>query len=242
MLTFFRRIRKGLLGTGTTGKYLLYAIGEIALVVIGILIALQINNWNEWRKDRVMESLLLQDIAENLESNLVQLDNSINRAIRWNNSRDIVLNSLQNKLSCVDTLSRHFNLANNRSFAITTIVRTSFEMLKNEGFGILESETVKKELVNLFEITYSDLQRNEQESSFEVLEEEMTKFTRREFSLIEGGGARIPVNYQHLLEDNFYIETLKTIKGWSESLNEKRTEAISETQRVLQLIKDELGE
>jgi len=54
MLTFFRRIRIGLLGSGTTSRYLLYAIGEIALVVIGILIDLQINNWNEWRKDRVI--------------------------------------------------------------------------------------------------------------------------------------------------------------------------------------------
>jgi len=50
MLTFFRRIRKGLLGSGATSKYLVYAVGEIALVVIGILIALQINNWNEGRK------------------------------------------------------------------------------------------------------------------------------------------------------------------------------------------------
>jgi len=50
MLTFFRRIRKGFLVGGRASKYLLYAIGEIALVVIGILIALQVNNWNEERK------------------------------------------------------------------------------------------------------------------------------------------------------------------------------------------------
>ena len=51
MLTFFRLIRKSLIDSSSARKYLLYAIGEIALVVIGILIALQINNWNEWRKD-----------------------------------------------------------------------------------------------------------------------------------------------------------------------------------------------
>ena len=43
--------KNGLLGSGQANKYLLYAIGEIALVVIGILIAQQINNWNEWKKD-----------------------------------------------------------------------------------------------------------------------------------------------------------------------------------------------
>ncbi|NNF86407.1 MAG: hypothetical protein HKO48_02830, partial [Nitrosopumilus sp.] len=50
MIKFFRRIRKDLMETGKTSKYLKYAIGEIILVVIGILIALQINNWNENRK------------------------------------------------------------------------------------------------------------------------------------------------------------------------------------------------
>ena len=47
MIKFFRHIRKNLLNEGKTSKYLKYAIGEIILVVIGILIALQINNWNE---------------------------------------------------------------------------------------------------------------------------------------------------------------------------------------------------
>ena len=50
MIKFFRKIRQDLLSKGKTGKYLKYAIGEIILVVIGILIALQINNWNEDRK------------------------------------------------------------------------------------------------------------------------------------------------------------------------------------------------
>ena len=50
MIKFFRKIRQRLLTENKFSKYLLYAIGEIILVVIGILIALQINNWNEGRK------------------------------------------------------------------------------------------------------------------------------------------------------------------------------------------------
>lgn len=53
MLRFFRQIRQGLLTHNKFSKYLLYAIGEIVLVVLGILIALQINTWNEDRKDRL---------------------------------------------------------------------------------------------------------------------------------------------------------------------------------------------
>ena len=56
MIKFFRKIRYDLMEKNKTGKYFKYAIGEIILVVIGILIALQINNWNENRKNRVTEA------------------------------------------------------------------------------------------------------------------------------------------------------------------------------------------
>ena len=55
MIRFFRKIRQNLLSEGKTVKYLKYAIGEIVLVVIGILIALSINNWNEQKKSRDRE-------------------------------------------------------------------------------------------------------------------------------------------------------------------------------------------
>ncbi|MCK0178874.1 DUF6090 family protein [Flavobacteriaceae bacterium S0862] len=57
-----------------TGKYLKYAIGEIVLVVIGILIALSINNWNEGRKDRVREQAILAQLENEYSSNLIQLE------------------------------------------------------------------------------------------------------------------------------------------------------------------------
>lgn len=58
MIKFFRKIRYNLMETGKTGKYLKYAIGEIILVVIGILIALSINNWNEQKKENNTATLL----------------------------------------------------------------------------------------------------------------------------------------------------------------------------------------
>ncbi|MGI9531433.1 DUF6090 family protein, partial [Lutimonas sp.] len=77
MINFFRKIRQGLLSEGKTGKYLKYAFGEIILVVIGILIALSINNWNENRKERVQEGIILQQLLSDFTSNLEQLDQKI---------------------------------------------------------------------------------------------------------------------------------------------------------------------
>ncbi|MBW2938067.1 hypothetical protein KXJ69_08110 [Aureisphaera sp. CAU 1614] len=74
MIKFFRKIRQNLLSEGKTGKYFKYAIGEIVLVVIGILIALQINNWNEQRKDRTKEQIILKQLREDYQANLNQLE------------------------------------------------------------------------------------------------------------------------------------------------------------------------
>ncbi|MBX2873256.1 MAG: hypothetical protein KTR30_14185 [Saprospiraceae bacterium] len=66
MLNFFRRIRQKLLANGNLNKYLAYAIGEIVLVVIGILIALQVNNWNQAHSDETKLIALLHDLAVDL--------------------------------------------------------------------------------------------------------------------------------------------------------------------------------
>ncbi len=67
MIKFFRKIRQNLLSEGKTGKYLKYALGEIILVVAGILIALQINNWNERRKQKDIFDLSIEQAYNNID-------------------------------------------------------------------------------------------------------------------------------------------------------------------------------
>ena len=70
MIKFFRKIRQSLLQQGKAGKYFTYAFGEIVLVVIGILIALQINNWNEERKANIAENKALVALKKEFEQNI----------------------------------------------------------------------------------------------------------------------------------------------------------------------------
>jgi hypothetical protein len=77
MIAFFRRLRQKLLTENKFSKYLLYAIGEIALVVIGILIALNINNANEYKKERAQEQLVLRQLRGEFQDNMEQLDQKI---------------------------------------------------------------------------------------------------------------------------------------------------------------------
>ena len=79
MIKFFRKIRQNLIMENNTSKYFKYAIGEIILVVIGILIALQINNWNENRKNASKEKAILTNIHKEFIKNKKQLDSVVYR-------------------------------------------------------------------------------------------------------------------------------------------------------------------
>ena len=77
MIKFFRKIRQQLLTQNKFTKYLLYAIGEIILVVIGILIALQVNNYNEAKKQELKTKEILTKIHEELALNIQKSDDII---------------------------------------------------------------------------------------------------------------------------------------------------------------------
>lgn len=97
MIKFFRKIRYDLMEKNKTGKYLLYAIGEIVLVVIGILIALQINNNNELRKQKDEETKILLGIKEDFIETRIRLINTKNNQLRVLSNSRILINAIETK-------------------------------------------------------------------------------------------------------------------------------------------------
>mgnify|MGYP001818876270 CR=1 FL=1 len=95
MIKFFRHMRKSLLMKNKTGKYFKYAIGEIVLVVIGILIALQINNWNEHRKNKSLLGQYTNNLIEDLKKDSID----INRRIIGIKGDSTLLNNFETRVS-----------------------------------------------------------------------------------------------------------------------------------------------
>ncbi len=79
MINFFRKIRKKMADDNKPMKYMRYAIGEIVLVVIGILIALSINNWNENRKTKLKSQVYINEIVNNLRIDTLNINTLIKR-------------------------------------------------------------------------------------------------------------------------------------------------------------------
>lgn len=127
MIKFFRTLRQRLLSENKMGNYLLYAIGEIILVVIGILIALTINNANEYKKERAEEQVLLKQLLAEFNSNLEQLDQKID-------IRNEMMQSAKQFMRLID----HPELRNKDSVDMLiakTIPYTTFDPIVNDLGG-----------------------------------------------------------------------------------------------------------
>jgi len=167
MIKIFRKIRFDLMEKNKTGKYLKYAIGEIVLVVIGILIALQINNRNEDRKTRVEEMEYINSYLIDLEKDRVVMKNNS----KYGKVTIIGADSLNKELTKRPLQGRekklyHFLALQNSSFGLPHNDRTMTQLKYSGKFRIIKNKIVVDALIdydsNLFGLV------NFQESQFKM--------------------------------------------------------------------------
>ena len=99
MIKFFRNIRQNMIKENRASKYVLYAFGEIILVVIGILIALSLNNWNEDTKQIKEEEEILVSLKEELRNNIAILNTSIKKNKDYRTHTNLFIDSLSNNFN-----------------------------------------------------------------------------------------------------------------------------------------------
>ena len=167
MIKFFRHIRKSLLMENKISKYFKYAIGEIILVVIGILIALSINNWNENRKTKIKENNLLVALKHEFQLNL----DEINLVIETNNNNIIGAEEFASLMSPVETNLSDSEISKlwDKAFRREAIYRPSLgvlnEAINSGNLSILSNNELRNTLASLD----ADLQqlRQQEETVFD---------------------------------------------------------------------------
>jgi hypothetical protein len=151
MIKFFRHIRKSLLMENKTSKYFKYAIGEIVLVVIGILIALQINNWNNARINTNLELNYIKNIERDLKRQLdaiqVQMDFESDIAKKC----DIALSSFveNNKLKVDSTFAKALGLIIGRRTFLNPNPAYK-ELISSGNIALIKNQGFKDKLINYY--------------------------------------------------------------------------------------------
>jgi len=151
MIPFFRKIRKKIADDNRPLKYLRYAIGEIVLVVIGILIALQINNWNQKQLDRNFEVTMLKEIRSSLESDLITFKGFESRQeIKREGIQKLLAMISSNQTYPDTTLLKAYN---EMTFGnLFTYNKGGYEGVKSVGLNKITNDSIRKELILLYEV------------------------------------------------------------------------------------------
>jgi len=237
MLKFFRKIRQKMLTENKFRKYFLYAIGEVILVVIGILIAFQINNWNAHNLLIEKEINHLIGIENDLKTNVEIFENLIDKESRIIEQIDLLLNAIDEKAPY--TIDFSLNLQQVKGIEEIEIISTGFNSLSAFDIDNIRSDSLRSEIVLLFDHSYPnqqslfhDLGRMHHESL--VIPMMLKHFTNGESS------RPIPNNYQQLLQNNEFVSMLGTRANVKKALID-RIEKLIENSNTLSLhIQNEL--
>lgn len=156
MLRIFRKIRQLLLAENKIRKYLLYAIGEILLIMIGILLALQVSNRNEKQKDSRAENAYLKKMRADIETDIEEFET----AIRLDSLNLEAIRHLLQKFKTEELFTQEELMQNtlNNTFVASSIHRViTFDEMKSSGkLGLIKSDSLRQSIM-LYYYSLSEL-------------------------------------------------------------------------------------
>ena len=209
MINFFRKIRQQLLTDNKISKYLIYAVGEIILVVIGILIALQINNWNETQKSKELSNKFHQRLADELDAVSIRLDSDAKRAaqvINYISKSVTILEKRKITEKGRDTLN--FALHNFFQFVrIDGKIKTFQEMESTGQLGLIYNKELKDKTFEYLALLESVSKMYDQMAN----QVNDTKFVDQHVTLLlepESTSHKLRYNFNDLAKDNYLINRL----------------------------------
>ncbi|GLU44705.1 DUF6090 family protein [Allomuricauda sp. NBRC 101325] len=202
MPKFFRKTRQKSVFENRITKYILYAIGEIILVVIGILIAVNINNWNNKQEDRQTEITLLKEIKNSLLSNYKALDFAIELETEQLEHGKFLLNHLKNKRPFNDTIVSYLSIpliSYQNSYN-----NAAFENLKSEGLPYISNDSLKLDISFIYETRLKSIFTDFPAEMENIISNTFTPFYIKNFvfeSLEDDALLTIPNNYDELIKN-----------------------------------------
>ncbi len=150
MIKFFRNIRQKTLAENKFGKYLTYAIGEIILVVIGILIALSINNWQKEKENIKLEKRYIEDLINDLKKDSTNLNQLYKEAYLVAYAKDSIYKVLNEPDYQLDSLSEYFQRQWEPYRMFSPSTSTIDEMRSTSHLEIIRNEILRKQIISIY--------------------------------------------------------------------------------------------
>jgi len=228
MIRIFRHIRKKLIEQDNVRKYLLYAIGEILLVVIGILIALQVNNWNEERKAKIEEEIILSSLLEDLEFAITESKEMITRdSMDVHILKDFLLgNDLSHLADTQSTIDSLIIVAIWGVGQSTPVIQTYNDIKSSGKTALIQNEEIRNKLAfiefrsNEIRNSLNDKLIVQQFQVDAIVANHLDMVTFMEKRATTNSGLDLANDYEDLLNDTKIRNTLASKQMLSRSLSD----------------------
>ncbi|NNF33684.1 MAG: hypothetical protein HKN68_06230 [Saprospiraceae bacterium] len=206
MIQFLRRIRQSLLKNNKTSTYLKYAVGEIILVVIGILIALQINNWNQQRLQNNTIQQGLSEVKNNLVSDSLQMTDVIKRMEAEMKIQKEIIEVIENG----GVLDPSFNENLGKCMALNTIqvTQNGYQTLKRIGLENIKNKELENYLIGYYDILNKDFYSEVEDDNVDLMNVWLP-YVRKNFKDFDYRNYAIPKSYEVLSADGEFLIMLK---------------------------------
>jgi hypothetical protein len=234
MIKFFRKIRYNLMEKNKTGKYFKYAIGEIVLVVIGILIALQINNWNTKKNTKLKEKDALSEILQDLKSDNEQLKKIKNDEGNIVKIIDFInLEYKQRGRFQEDSLQVYLGkaLVGNRP----KFVNTAYSVLISSDIGLIQDKDLRYLIAHYYERELPAIERKGNDIYIEWYDA-ILPIIRKEADYWSWGEILVPYSMDSLFENKDLIKVLKTNIHNHFSVEGTATRVLLENEKLIKKI------
>jgi len=239
MIKFYRKIRQRLLTENKFNKYLLYAIGEIILVVIGILIAISINNWNENKKTKVKEIKSLLELRKDLHQNLNDISGNITNFQISKKANEIIIHHIENNLTYNDSLNYHFSMI--YPFITFTINQTTYETLKQQGIDLISNDSLRNLVSNLYSNRFKAYQTFEDTYMVNHYFNYIKPMMVSEFTSFEFTSKAIPKNYNEFIKNPEYKQILIITVDIYTNFIRMQSNLKTEVQEIIDVIDKEVA-
>jgi hypothetical protein len=228
-------------------KYILYALGELTIIVVGILLALQLGQWNDDRNRREAEIHILNEIQIALQDDIKDIESNIRYHQASNESCAVILDHIENDLPYTDSLSHHFSRL--LSFSRLAVHEGPYEVLKSQGVRTITNESLRTKIMNMYDLFYKTMRLYEENTFLDesyVADVISTRFDKTEPWRVSDDrklldGIMIPNDYEKLKNDDLYKHVVRSkISKNNFLINYFMRDRVVRLDKLIESIKEEI--
>ena len=207
---------------------------ETIAVIVGILAAFALDSWNDERQLEKTERNLLMEMQSNLQTNIVNLEHDIAIQIRGLWCIDYIIDHFENKRPFHDSIP--YLLSEAEYIPDVVLTSSAFETLKSYGLELIKSDSLRREVIYLFEVVYPTLMQETRRLEDQLWPAVVTPMYQKHFRRTKDRA--IPNNYDMLLEDEEFLNMLSFRGVLREQSTTKKRVVSQQTADLIRLIEN----